>query len=101
MKHKTYVSYAEGQAWIYNHCTASFESSDKDTIQKYETATFVADLMKADSTLVLDGLRVTLGPSGTLFYCEIIQAYKNVGHTDAIIKRPSGISLSTPSSASL
>ena len=43
--------------------------------------------MKADSTLAHDGLRVTLAPSGTLCYCEIMQAYKNVGHTDAIIKQ--------------
>jgi len=87
MKHKAYVSYAESQAWLYNRCAASFESSDKATIQKYEPATFVAELMKADSTLAHDGLRVTLAPSGTLCYCEIMQAYKNVGHTDAIIKQ--------------
>jgi len=87
MKHKAYVEYAESQAWLYNRCAASFESSDKATIQKYEPATFVAELMKADSTLAHDGLRVTLAPSGTLCYCEIMQAYKNVGHTDAIIKQ--------------
>jgi hypothetical protein len=44
MKNKAYVSFAEGQAWLYNHCAASFESSDKATIQAYEPATFVAEL---------------------------------------------------------
>jgi len=79
--------YAESQAWLYNHCAASFESSDKATIQAYEPATFVAELLKADSTLGLDDLRIILAPSGTLCYCDIMRAYKNVGHTDAIIKQ--------------
>jgi 3-oxoacyl-ACP reductase-like protein len=39
MQNKAYVSFAEGQAWLYNHCAASFESSDKATIQAYEPAT--------------------------------------------------------------
>jgi hypothetical protein len=32
MQNKAYVSFAEGQAWLNNHCAASFESSDKATI---------------------------------------------------------------------
>ncbi len=99
MKNKTYVAFAEGQAWLYNHCAASFESSDKATIQAYEPATFVVELQKADSTVALDDLRIILAPPGTLCYCDLMQAYKNVGHTDA--SRLSGIALSTPSSASL
>jgi hypothetical protein len=87
MQNKAYVSFAEGQAWLYNHCAASFESSDKATIQAYEPATFVAELQKADSTLALDDLRIILAPPGTLCYCELMQAYRNVGHTDAIIKQ--------------
>ena len=87
MKNKAYVSFAEGQAWLYNHCAASFESSDKATIQAYEPATFVAELLKADSTLGLDDFRIILAPSGTLCYCDIMRTYKNVGHTDAIIKQ--------------
>jgi hypothetical protein len=66
MQNKAYVSFAEGQAWLYNHCAASFESSDKSTIQAYEPATFVAELQKADSTLALDDLRIILAPPGTL-----------------------------------
>ena len=61
-----YVSFAEGQAWLCNHCAASFELSDKATIQAYEPATFVAELQKADSTLALDDLRIILAPPGTL-----------------------------------
>ena len=87
MKNKAYVSFAEGQPWLYNHCAASFESSDKATIQAYEPATFVAELLKADSTLGLDDLRIILAPSGTLCYCDIMRTYKNVGHTDVIIKQ--------------
>ena len=71
-QNQAYVSFAEGQAWLYNHCAASFESSDKTTIQKYEPATFVAELQKMDNTLALDGLRIVLAPSGTLCYCEIM-----------------------------
>ena len=67
MQNKAYVSFAEGQAWLCNHCAASFESSDKATIQAYEPATFVAELQKADSTLALDDLRIILAPSGTLW----------------------------------
>ena len=85
MKNKAYVSFAEGQAWLYNHCAASFESSDKDTIQAYEPATFVAELQKADSTLALDDLRIILTPPGTLCYCELMQAYRNVGHTELLL----------------
>jgi hypothetical protein len=66
MQNKAYVSFAEGQAWLCNHCAASFESSDKATIQAYEPATFVAELQKADSTLALDDLRIILAPPGTL-----------------------------------
>ncbi len=83
MENKEYVVFAEGQDWLYNHCAASFESSDKATIQAYEP-----ELQKADSTLALDDLRIILAPPGTLCYCDIMpQAYKNVGHTDAIIKQ--------------
>ena len=57
------------------------------TIQAYEPATFVAVLQKADNTLALDDLRIILAPPGMRFYCELMQAYKNVGHTDAIIKQ--------------
>ena len=56
-KNQAFASFAEGQTWMYNHCAASFESSDKATIQSYEPATFVAELMKADSTVALDDLR--------------------------------------------
>ena len=34
MQNKAYVSFAEGQAWLYNHCAASFESSDKATLKR-------------------------------------------------------------------
>jgi hypothetical protein len=61
MQNKAYVSFAEGQARLYNHCAASFESSDKATIQAYEPATFVAVLQKADNTLALDDLRIIFG----------------------------------------
>ena len=76
MKNKAFVSFAECQAWLYNHCAASFESSHKATIQAYEPATFVAELQKADSTLALDDLRIILAPPGTLCYCDLMQAYK-------------------------
>ena len=79
MKNKSYVSFAEGQAWLYNHCAASFESSDKATIQAYEPATFVAELHKADSTLALDDLRIISAPPGTFCYCDFMQAYKKCG----------------------
>ena len=42
---------------------------------------------KEDDTLTLDDLRITLAPFETLYFIEIIQAYKNVRHTDAIIKQ--------------
>jgi len=44
-------------------------------------------LQKADNTLALDDLRIILAPHGTRCYCELMQAYRNVGHTDAIIKQ--------------
>ena len=56
MKNKAYVSFPEGQTCLYNHCPVSFELSDKATIQAYEVATFVAELLKTDSTLGLDVL---------------------------------------------
>jgi hypothetical protein len=87
MQNKEYVSFAEGQSWLYNHCAASFKSSDKTTIQAYEPATFVTVLQKADNTLALDDLRIILAPHGTCCYCELMQAYRNVGHADAIIKQ--------------
>jgi hypothetical protein len=87
MQNKTYVSFAVGQVWLYNHCAASFESSDKATIQAYEPVTFVAVLQKTDNTLALDDLRIILAPHETRCYCELMQAYRNVGHTDAIIKQ--------------
>ena len=79
MQNKAYVSFAEGQAWLCNHCAASFESSDKATIQAYEPATFVAELHKADSTLALDDLRIISAPPGTFCYCDFMQAYKKCG----------------------
>ena len=101
MQNKADVSFAEGQAWLYNHCAASFESSDKATIQAYEPATFVAVQQKADNTLALDDLRASfLAPHGTRCYCELMQAYRNVGTRMQSSSRLSGIALST-SSASL
>ena len=83
MQNKAYVSFAEGQAWFYNHCAASFESSDKATI--HEPAAFVAELQKAGSTLALDDLRITVAPCGTLCYFDIMQSYfirlHDIGHT--------------------
>ena len=38
-------------------------------------------------TLVLDDLSILLVPPGTLCYCDVIQTYKNEGHTDTIIKQ--------------
>ena len=102
MQNKAYVSFAEGQAWLCNHCAASFESSDKSTIQAYEPATFVAELQKADSTLALDDLRIILAPPGTLCCCDLLQAYKKMWGTRMLSSsRISGIALSTPSRASL
>ncbi len=31
IQNKTYVSFVEGQVWLYNHCAVSFELSDKAT----------------------------------------------------------------------
>ena len=49
----------------------SLESSDKATIQAYESATFVVELEKTDSTLALDDLRIILATPGTICYCEL------------------------------
>ena len=93
-KNESFVSFAEGQAWVYNHCESSDESSDKATI--HQSAAFLVELQKEDSTFSLDDLRITAAPCGTICYCDIMQVYKNVGHTMRSSSRQSGIVLSTP-----
>lgn len=61
-RNEAFTSFAEEQAWLCNYCAASFEYSDKATIQAYEPAAFASELQKVDSTLTLDDLRITLIP---------------------------------------
>jgi hypothetical protein len=85
-KQKAYAKYAEAQAWLYNQVAASFSETDAACIKRYEPASFAAELLKETPGLDFTDFRVKAAPCGSLCLREIMQSYKNVGHTDAIIK---------------
>ncbi len=85
-KQKEYAKLVEAQAWLYNQVASSFSETGATCIKWYEPSIFVDELLKEDPKLGFTDFRVKVAPCGSLCLREIIQSYKNVGHTDAIIK---------------
>jgi hypothetical protein len=71
---------------LYNQVATSFSETDAACIKRYEPSIFVDELFKEDPKLGFTDFRVKVAPCGSLCLREIMQRYKNVGHTDVIIK---------------
>ncbi len=69
---------------MYNQVAASFPETDAACIKRCEPSIF--ELLKEVPKLGFTDFRVKAAPCGSLCLREIMQSYKNVGHTDAIIK---------------
>jgi hypothetical protein len=83
---KEYAKLAEVQTWLYNQVATSFSETGTSCIKRYEPSIFVDELLKEDPKVGFTDFRVKTTPCGSLCLREIMQNYKNVGHTDAIIK---------------
>ncbi len=71
---------------MYNQVDSSFSETDTACIKRCEPSIFVEELLKKNLDLGFTDFRVKSAPGGSLCLREIMQSYKNVGHTDAIIK---------------
>ncbi len=80
-KPKAYAKLAEAEVWLYNQVTVSFSKTDSVCIKRYEPSIFVDELLKEDPKLDFTDFRVKVAPCGSLCLREIMQSYKNVGHT--------------------
>ena len=81
-----YEKFGEAQAWLFKHCNASFKDSDQSLMKTYEPTAFQLKLQR-EQGLSLSDLKVLLAPPGTICFNELCRAYKQSGHTDAIIKQ--------------
>jgi hypothetical protein len=81
-----YEKFGEAQAWLFKHCNASFKDSDQSLMKTYEPTAFQLKLQR-EQGLSLSDSKVLLAPPGTICFNELCRAYKQSGHTDAIIKQ--------------